>query len=73
MGESFALVGQKDDAASLGLRLAQFEPQPNAIDGVFVPTPFQGVPRATEAKPPFWRRTLESCDLEIVTPSRLAQ
>jgi hypothetical protein len=73
MGESFTLVGeQKDDVASLGLRLAQFEPQSNAIDGVFVLTPFQGVPRATEAKPPFWRRTFESCDLEIVTPSRLA-
>ena len=62
MGESFALVGeQKDDIAGLGLRLAQVEPQADAVDGVFVLTPF-----------PFWRRTFESCDLEIVTPSRLA-
>jgi hypothetical protein len=55
MGESFALVGeQKDDVASPGLRLAQLEPQADAIDGVFVLTPFQGVARATKAKPPFW-------------------
>jgi hypothetical protein len=46
MGESFALVGeQKHDVASLGLRLAQLEPQADAIDGVVVLTPFQGVAR----------------------------
>ena len=73
MGESFALVGeQKDDVASLGLRLAQFEPQADAVDGVFVLTPFQRVARTAKAEPPFWRRTFDSCDLEIVTPSRLA-
>jgi hypothetical protein len=30
------------------------------------------VARAAKAKPAFWRKTLESCDLEIVTASRLA-
>jgi hypothetical protein len=73
MGESFALVGeQKDDVAGLGLRLAQFEPKADARDGVLVLTPFQRVARAAKAEPPFWRKTFESCDLEIVTPSRLA-
>ena len=38
------------------LRLAQFEPQAAAVDGVFVLTPFQGVARTAKAEPPFWRR-----------------
>ena len=53
MRQSFALVGeQKDDVARLGLRLAQLEPQADAVDGVFVLTPFQRVARTAQAEPP---------------------
>src|SRR5271167_380479 len=73
MCQRLTLIGEQEhDVASLGLRFTQPEPQTNTIDGVGVLTSFQRVPRPTPAEPPFLRSTLESCDREIVTASRVA-
>src|SRR5215831_9613633 len=73
MGQGLALIGkQQRDVASLGLRLEQFQTQPAAIDGLGVLATLQRVAGSAIAKAPFLRSALESCDLEIVTPSRAA-
>jgi hypothetical protein len=73
MGQSFALIAeQQHDVASLGLRLEQLQTQPAAIDRLGVLATLQRVAGSPIAKAPFLRSALESCDLEIVTPSRAA-
>src|SRR3974390_164821 len=71
MRQGLALIGkQQHDVSGGGLRLAQFEPQTAPIDSIGVLPALQRVPRPAEANRPFLRRTLESCEREIVTPSR---
>src|SRR5215469_17162589 len=73
MRQGLALIAeQQHDVAREGLRLAQLEPQTAPIDGVGILTALQRVPRSAKAKPPFFRSTLESCEREMVTPSRFA-
>jgi len=50
--------------------LRSFEPQTDALDGVFVVTAFQRVARTAKAESPFCRRTLDSCDREILCGGR---
>src|SRR5271165_5243079 len=70
MRQRLALVGEeKHDVAGLRLRLAQRQPEADAIDGVGVLAALQGVARPTPAEF-FFRSTLDRRDLEMVTPSR---
>jgi hypothetical protein len=72
MRRRFALIGkQQHDVASLGLRLEQFQTQAAGIHRLGVLATLQRVARSAIAKAPFLRSALESCDLEIVTPSYL--
>src|SRR3984957_17870566 len=73
VGERFTLVGEQQlDVAGLGLRAKQFDPEPAAIDRLGVLAALQRVAGSAIAKAPFLRSALESCDFEIVTPSRAA-
>src|SRR3954469_18957409 len=53
-------------------RLALVAEQQHDVAGLRVLPSLQRVPRPAEAEPPFWRSTLESCERDIATPSRLA-
>jgi hypothetical protein len=71
MRQGLALIGkQQHDVASLGLRLEQFQAQPATIHRLGVLAVLQRVAGSAITKAPFFRSALESCDLEIVTPSR---
>src|SRR5262245_24792402 len=71
MGERLALVGeQKHNVTRFGLPFAQLEPKPHPLNGIWVLPSLQRVPRPPPAEPPFLRSVLESCDREMVTPSR---
>lgn len=73
MGQGFALVGkQQFDVADCGLRLAQSKPQADTINLGRALTALQRVPGPPEAEPPFLRSTLESCEREMLRPSRRA-
>ena len=73
MGQSFALIAeQQHDVANLGLRLEQLQTQPAAIDRLGILATLQRVAGSPIAKASFLRSALESCDFEIVTPSRAA-
>jgi hypothetical protein len=73
MRQRLALVGeQENDIAGLSRGFAQFEPQTDTIDLVGDLSPSQRVPRPSEAKSPFCRRILESCEREISMPSLAA-
>ena len=73
MGQCLALVGkQQYDVADCGLRLAQGKPQADTINLVRALTALQRVPWPPEAEPPFLRSTLESCEREMLRPSRRA-
>jgi hypothetical protein len=73
MGQRLALIGkQQHDVAGLGLRLEQFQTQAAAIHRLGVLANLQRVAGSAVAKAPFLRSALESCDFEIVTPSRAA-
>jgi hypothetical protein len=52
------------------LRLAQFEPQGRRGRRRLCPDALSGCGADGDSRTPFWRRTFDSCDLEIVTPSR---
>lgn len=70
MRQRLALVGEQEhDIAGLRLRLAQRQPEADAIDGVGVLAALQSVSRPTPAEF-FFRSTLDRRDLEMVTPSR---
>ena len=70
VGQRLALVGEQEhDIAGLRLRLAQRQPEADAVDGVGVLAALQGVSRPTPAEF-FLRSTLDRRDLEMVTPSR---
>jgi hypothetical protein len=73
MCQRLALIGeQQHDIASLGLSLAQLQPQTHAVDRLRVLPALQCVPGPSPAETPFLRSTLESCEREIVTPSQRA-
>jgi hypothetical protein len=70
MRQRLALVGEEEhDIAGLRLRLAQRQPEADAIDGVGVLAALQRVSRPTPAEF-FLRSTLDRRDLEMVPPSR---
>ena len=72
MRQRFALIAvEQHDVAGLGLRLAQLEPQSDAIDGVGILTALQRVPGPPPAETLFLRSTLDSCERVIVTPRAL--
>ena len=73
MGQCLALVGkQQHDVADCGLRLAQGKPQADTINLVRALTALQRVPWPPETEPPFLRNTFESCEREMLRPSRRA-
>ncbi|MEC5293829.1 hypothetical protein, partial [Aurantimonas sp. C2-3-R2] len=73
MRQRRALVGvEQHDIPRRRLLFAQLEPQTDARDFARDLPAFQRVPRPSEPESPFLRSTLESCDLEMVTPSRCA-
>ncbi len=70
MRQCLALVAvEENDIAGLGLRLAQLEPEPNALDLGCDLASLQRVPRTPPAEV-FFRSAFESCDGPISTSSR---
>jgi hypothetical protein len=70
MGQGLALVDEEQhDVAGLRLRLAQRQPEADAVDGIGVLAALQAMSRSTPAEF-FLRSTLDRRDFEMVTPSR---
>jgi hypothetical protein len=73
MGQRRASVGkQQHDVARRGLRLAKGKPQADTINLFPALAALQAVPGPRHAEPPFFRSTFESCEREILRPSRRA-
>ena len=73
MGQRLALVGkQLHNVTDCGLRLAQGKPQADTINLVRALTALQLVPWPRRTEPPFLRSTFESCEREMLRPSRRA-
>lgn len=72
VGQRLALIGkQQHDVAGLGLCLAQLKPQADPRDRLGVLAVLQAVPWPSPAEV-FLRSTLDSCEREMLTPSRRA-
>lgn len=71
MSEGLGFIGEeKDEVAGFGLRPAQFQTQPDTVDGLGILAPGQAVARPAPAQPPFSLSRMLSRDCEIGGPPR---